>query len=116
MFFLCRILCRRLTSQRIREASPNLFNDRCRSKSEKGHTPVNATVNLADVGQCCAWHERVPSLVYNLSILSFLCIGGSKNGWTRTWMMHQEKPHLLICSHKLECVGVYKKSVDISCK
>jgi hypothetical protein len=43
--------------------------------------------NLADVGQCCAWHERVPSLVYNLSILSFLCIGGSKNGWTRTWMM-----------------------------
>ena len=45
MFFLCRILCGRLTFQRIREASPNLFNDRCRSKSEKGHTPVNATVN-----------------------------------------------------------------------
>jgi hypothetical protein len=30
--------------------------------------------------------------------------------------LHQEKPHLLICSHKLECVGVYKKSVDISCE
>ena len=45
MFFLCQILCGRLTFQRIREASPNLLSDRYRSKSEKGHTPVNATVN-----------------------------------------------------------------------
>jgi hypothetical protein len=44
-FFLCQILFGRLTSQRIREAFPNLFNDRGCSKSEKGHTPVNATVN-----------------------------------------------------------------------
>ena len=44
-FFYVQILCGRLTFQQIREASPNLLNDRYRSKSEKGHTPVNATVN-----------------------------------------------------------------------
>ena len=29
---------------------------------------------------------------------------------------HQEKPHLLICTHKLECVRICEKSVDRSCK
>jgi len=29
---------------------------------------------------------------------------------------HQEKPQLLICSHKLEYAKVYEKSADISCK
>jgi len=28
----------------------------------------------------------------------------------------QEKPHLPICSHKLECVRICEKSVHISCK
>ena len=44
-FFNVKILCGRLTFQQIHEASPNLLNDRYRSKSEKSHTPVSSTVN-----------------------------------------------------------------------
>ena len=29
---------------------------------------------------------------------------------------HQEKPHWLICIHKLECVRICEKSVNTSCK
>ena len=126
MFFLCRILCRRLTFQQIREASPNLFNDRCRSKSEKGHTPVNATVNQHQFSdqitfhwlswQILAWlYETVGRLqpYQSMTFGSHAIVDRFASDSCMTMHHDQKKPQLLICGNKFGSASVSRREADL---